>query len=323
MNLIIKWNGKEYLLEDISEQITVLRLKEIIYEKTKVNPIHQKLLGINFKGKPFTDDTKLCLLSVKPGMKIMMMGTQEDILSTIISPPIEVTETNVIDDFDIEEEEVLIQNRAEYLAKVQKRVDSYKVYEINPPRPGKRLLVLDIDYTIFDHRSSAENGFQLMRPYLHEFLATVYPWYDIVIWSATGMKWIKAKMEELGMMNNDNYKLMFFMDSGAMITIHTEKYGLIETKPLGVIWGMYPQYSCKNTIMFDDLRRNFLMNPSSGLKIRPFQNAHQNRSTDCELLHLSNYLLQILDVDDFTTLRHSRWERYLEKHANLEKKDNK
>ena len=41
-------------------------------------------------------------------------------------------------------------------------------------RPGKKLLVLDIDYTLFDHRSTAETGTELMRPYLHEFLTAAY-----------------------------------------------------------------------------------------------------------------------------------------------------
>ena len=41
-----------------------------------------------------------------------------------------------------------------------------------------------------------------------------------------------------------------------------------QVKALGVIWLKYPQYSRSNTIMFDDLRRNFLMNPANGLKIR-------------------------------------------------------
>lgn len=45
---------------------------------------------------------------------------------------------------------------------------------MNQPREGKKLLVLDIDYTLFDHRSVAETGNELMRPYLHEFLTDAY-----------------------------------------------------------------------------------------------------------------------------------------------------
>ena len=45
---------------------------------------------------------------------------------------------------------------------------------LNNMRPGKKLLVLDIDYTLFDHRSTAETGAELMRPYLHEFLTSAY-----------------------------------------------------------------------------------------------------------------------------------------------------
>ncbi|KAF9623282.1 hypothetical protein IFM89_000771 [Coptis chinensis] len=50
---------------------------------------------------------------------------------------------------------------------------------------GKKLLVLDIDYILFDHRSTAENPLELMRPYLHEFLSAAYSEYDIILWSAT------------------------------------------------------------------------------------------------------------------------------------------
>ena len=309
-NLVIKWSGKEYPIDEITPELTVRELKDLIYAQTNVKPERQKLLGLKVKGKPAPDDAKVSTLTLKPGVKIMMMGTQEESLKDVIAPSAEITQNNVVDDFDIGEEEIAIQNREEYLTKIQRRVDSYKIEVLNPCREGTKLLVLDIDYTLFDHRSNAETGAELMRPYLHEFLTAAYPYYEIVIWSATGMKWIIAKMQELGVSNNPNYKLWFMMDSGAMITLDTEQYGVMETKPLGVIWGKYPQYSSKNTIMFDDLRRNFLMNPSAGLKIRAFRNAHQNRDKDRELFKLTEYLLKIKDLEDFDTLDHRKWERY-------------
>ncbi len=44
--------------------------------------------------------------------------------------------------------------REEYLAKIQRRVKEYKIQELNAPRPGKKLLVLDIDYTLFGELDS-------------------------------------------------------------------------------------------------------------------------------------------------------------------------
>jgi hypothetical protein len=62
---------------------------------------------------------------------------------------------------------------------------------------GKKCLVLDIDYTLFDLNSSAERPDELARPYLHEFLGACYEFYDIIIWSATNMKWVEVRREVL------------------------------------------------------------------------------------------------------------------------------
>lgn len=60
--------------------------------------------------------------------------------------------------------------------------------------------------------------------------------------------------------------VVMMLDHLAMITVDAPKYGVIGTKPLGVIWAAYPEhYTPANTIMFDDLRRNFLMNPQNGV----------------------------------------------------------
>ena len=73
------------------------------------------------------------------------------------------------------------------------------------------------------------------------------------------------------------------------------------------------KYSRENTIMFDDLRRNFLMNPRNGLKIRPFKQAYKNRATDRELVELTNYLRIIRKVKDLSKLDHKRWELLVRK----------
>ena len=109
--------------------------------------------------------------------------------------------------------------------KLRRRVSSVKVKILNPPRDGKKCLVLDIDYTLFDLGSSAERPEELGRPYLHHFLTSAYEHYDLVIWSATNMKWVDVKMQQLGVTNNPNYKITFMLDHKAMVTVRTEKYG--------------------------------------------------------------------------------------------------
>ncbi len=45
------------------------------------------------------------------------------------------------------------------------------------------------------------------------------------------------------------------LDSRAMISVNTPKdeYGLVDVKPLGVIWGLFPDfYNADNTIMLDE-----------------------------------------------------------------------
>ncbi|EFN79180.1 Ubiquitin-like domain-containing CTD phosphatase 1 [Harpegnathos saltator] len=306
--IVVRWSGKEYDILDLQEEDTVLTLKEYIYKETGVRPERQRLLNLKSKGKAAQDDDIIGKLDLKPGYKVMLMGSREEDIAEASQAPENVPD--VINDLDIEEEEVEIEKAEINLRKIQIRIERYMITELNPLREGKKLLVLDIDYTLFDHKSVAESGAELMRPYLHEFLTRAYKYYDIVIWSATSMRWINEKMKLLGVSNHPNYKIAFHLDVLAMITVHTPKYGVVGVKPLGIIWGKYKQYSAKNTIMFDDIRRNFIMNPQSGLRIRPFKHAHITRVKDVELVKLSKYLELIAKVDDFQTLNHRKWEEY-------------
>lgn len=308
LTLTVKWSGKEYTVRVCGDD-SVGELKRRICELTNVLPKRQKLLYPKIGNKLADDTVLLSQLPLKSSLKMTMIGTVED---EIIVDPVDSPE--IIDDFELGQEEAVdIKDKEVNKQKLRRRLSQYKIKLRNPCREGKKLLVLDIDYTLFDHRSTAENPLQLMRPYLHEFLTAAYAEYDIMIWSATSMKWVELKMEELGVLTNPNYKITALLDHLAMITVQSDSRGIFDCKPLGLIWDQFPEfYSSKNTIMFDDLRRNFVMNPQNGLAIKPFRKAHANRDSDQELVKLTQYLLAIADLDDLSNLDHGRWEFYIE-----------
>ena len=310
VTLTVKWSGSEYVVT-LPLDASVGKLKEAIHEKTGVRPPRQKLMGLKCTNKKAaTDDTSLSFLVLKPGAKIMMVGTREDDLADVLGPPPDVGEV-VNDLVDVPEaEELAVHKQEVYLQKIERRIKEYELKVLNAPRPGKKLLVLDVDATLFDDHSTVERVLDLMRPFLHEFLESVYTHYDIVIWSATSMTWVEAKMRELGVLAHEQYKVVCLVDSLAMISVYLEDRGLTRTKPLAVLWGKLPQYNSKNTIIVDDLRRNFLMNPQNGFKIRPYRRALENRAHDRELLKLGEYLMAIANLEDLSSLDHRQWESY-------------
>ncbi|KAE8009027.1 hypothetical protein FH972_005485 [Carpinus fangiana] len=310
LTLIVKWSGKEYTVRLCGDD-SVGELKRRICEVTTVLPKRQKLLYPKVLGSKLADDSLLSQLPLKASVKMTMIGTVEDDL--IVE---ETDSPEVIDDFELGNDEAVsihIKDKEVNKKKLRRRIDQYKIELKNPCREGKKLLVLDIDYTLFDHRSTAENPLELMRPYLHEFLTAVYAEYDIMIWSATSIKWVELKMGQLGVLSNPNYKITALLDHLAMITVQSDIRGIFDCKPLGLIWAQFPQfYSSKNTIMFDDLRRNFVMNPQNGLTIKPFRKAHSNRDNDQELVKLTQYLLAIAELEDLSSLNHNYWEGFSE-----------
>jgi len=51
VSVIIKWGGQEYSISTLSEEDTVLDLKQSIKSLTGVLPERQKLLGLKVKGE--------------------------------------------------------------------------------------------------------------------------------------------------------------------------------------------------------------------------------------------------------------------------------
>jgi len=48
--------------------------------------------------------------------------------------------------------------------------------------------------------------------------------------------------------------------------------GVFNCKPLPLLWAKFPEhYNESNTVMLDDLARNYVYNKQQGLVIRPFR----------------------------------------------------
>jgi len=239
----------------------------------------------------------------------MMVGTPDE---ELLKEPVDLLD--VLNDFDYDALPS-IKNDAENRKKMQKIITEKEITIIRPPRPLKKLLVLDLDYTLLDMKSG-ENIAEKQRPYLQTFMTAVYTKYDIAIWSQTHWRWIELKLTEMGLLLNVNFCISFVLDKTFMFPITSKdkegKERTHEVKALEIIWTKMPHYNARNTIHVDDLGRNFAMNPENGLKIKPFKYAEVMKQTDQELLYLKEYLLQIADSNDLSALNHRKWKKKIE-----------
>ncbi|OZJ03649.1 hypothetical protein BZG36_03935 [Bifiguratus adelaidae] len=211
LQLIATWNKTKYTLQ-VHESETVSDVKDALAALTQVPRKRQKIIGL-VKGSMPDDNASLCKLplKLKPNSSVvefMMMGTRDE---GLFKDPDHVALPDVINDLDYDyvPEKKSYLNEAEVQKKLKETAAKTEINIINPLRDGKKLLVLDLDYTLFDCKSPAGHISELMRPGMHAFLTSVYEYYDIVIWSQTSWRHLEAKVTELGILNHDDYKIAF------------------------------------------------------------------------------------------------------------------
>ncbi|KAH7107621.1 HAD subfamily IIID h [Auriculariales sp. MPI-PUGE-AT-0066] len=309
------WMGKTLEFK-IAESDCVIDLKATIQNLTKVPIERQKILGLSglSKGRLPFDGSKLADLAV--GKKLTLIGTPSG--EELVDPDDLDDLPEVINDLEPDLDPAAARALAHDQRNVRKVKEMTKKLQLNimnPPRPGKKLLVLDIDYTIVDTKpltTGALPAAQCARPGLHEFLAAAYEHFDIAIWSQTSWSWLEVKLVELGMVGGDKpYRISFVLDKSIMFQVYSIRDGKEykhAVKPLKIIWNLLPQYNAANTIHIDDLSRNFALNPGNGIKITAFKDCTTSRSRqDEELRFCSVYLRFLADVPDISSCDHSKW----------------
>ncbi|KAJ2723254.1 hypothetical protein GGI07_002756 [Coemansia sp. Benny D115] len=332
VSLDVVWKGSERYQLKIPKYATVLSVKALIEELTDIEADSQKLLGL-VKGRLPKDKDTLADLGVRSGTKVVLVGTRRaDKLA--VSKRVSWLEqdgsfTGISPDVDDPEDPAGSggypgvrpsgSGRSRVVSDEWKRglanlISSSEVRIMNQPRAGKKLVVLDLDYTLFDCKNVSGNVADMVRPGLHEFLSAIYPHYDLIVWSQTRWHVVESKITLLGMLTHPLYRITAALDISTMLTVKAIRNGQHtqhQVKPLEFIWARFPEhYSSHNTIHIDDLSRNFALNYQNGLKIRAFKRADMQLRNDTELFKLARYLMKIASLSSFKHLDHSKWNSY-------------
>ncbi|KAF2883174.1 hypothetical protein ILUMI_22991 [Ignelater luminosus] len=298
LKLKVRWNNK-ILQITVKPQDTLADLKDMIYVITNIEPHRQNFPNLPTSANLWDDDYLLQDLDVNPDFVLEM--------ADLLCEPLPSTSTAEpsYDFIDFSGFNTMLQPSNVHAGSGDQLVFDIKGFKsLSSPRHGKKLIVLDVDQTIYDYLGPTRH--LAGRPFLHEFLAGVYEDYDIGIWSATDMITLENKMEALGMTTHPDYKLLFLMDKYYMITIPMEGQ-MVRVKPLDSVWAKYRQFDKMNTIMCDDLKRNFYLNPRNGIVVSPY--SYKAHHKDDELLDLLSYLKTIANCDNFAALDHSSWKK--------------
>jgi len=309
---------------------TVGDLKNKLTELVAVAPGNQRIAGLT-KSSLFklSDEQLLCDIDLKENgfgvVTFMLIGTPDDEIKGNTKLDSTATKPSIL----VNDLSLSFGPSSKIFKRLQKHTSEVQLHFINPPRPGKKLCVLDLDKTILDFTSKDESVAveDMKRPHLDLFLATIWEHYDIAIWSQTSWRWLELKLHELNLCNREEYSLCFCLDKTTMFRASELENEYV--KPLALIFSHAPQgvrWGLDNTVHVDDLCRNFLLNQGAGITISPYQRDKRISSSeatvfggssavsptpgpkdDVELLLLARYLVDIAPLPDLTVKSHSAW----------------
>ncbi|KAJ2496748.1 hypothetical protein GGH96_005611 [Coemansia sp. RSA 1972] len=313
VSLDVVWTSNKRYNVRVAKYATVRSIKVLLEGLTEVNASSQKLLGLVRGHLPRDTDT-LEALGVISGTRVRLMGTRKsDQLRSIDTwsecttdlPEVSSSNDNVATDAELMERN--------HLQLVMMR-STAEMQIINAPRVGRKLVVLDLDYTLLDCNLRSGDVVGMARPGLHEFLSAIYPHYDIIVWSQTRWPALECKITVLGMLTHPRYRITLALDSTTMFSVRVLRNGREHShhvKALEIIWARFPSvYTRENTVHVDDLERNFAMNKQNGLRIRQYKRSSSRAKRDTELAKLAQYLLLIAKLPSFEHLNHAQWQNY-------------
>lgn len=191
---------------------------------------------------------------------------------------------------------------------IQKAVDEliihYDIQVLSPFREGKKLLILDLDCTLTFSNGSP----RLDDRNRTEMLVKIYDKYDIILWSTMSREDMARKLETLKLRSSREYAFAFYLDGNATVSTSSRQFHRIQLKPLAFIWRKFPQFSAKNTIVFDDNWRNYAANKRSGMSTQRTQGVDADSNLNPNLANIVQYLEYISGLPSLLLFDHNQWE---------------
>lgn len=191
----LSYSGSKHIVT-LPENATVFELKDEIESLLSISPGNQKLIGGGLPAK-VADETVLSSLPLKRVtvvsaassaasgaaassgagvvVKLMLMGTPDSVLQKhrdLMNAAAAEAEAAVQNDLELDEEggdsaagwlDAVATNPL-HLQRIQRRIQTYKPKVMAGFRSEvKKTLVLDIDYTLIDHRSTVQHPLEMAR----------------------------------------------------------------------------------------------------------------------------------------------------------------
>ena len=166
VTLTVKHNKDRIVLDGLPPSTSILQVKEMIQQQTRILPKRQKLVGLAARTggtKGVNDELPLSELQIKGRQpaavdrivshSCILMGTPEE--KIFVDPGDRDDLPDVIDDFELDftaGSDEWMQHAANE-ANLRDFTEKTLVHIMNPPRDGKPLLVLDLDHTLMDFSS--------------------------------------------------------------------------------------------------------------------------------------------------------------------------
>mmetsp|Transcript_40209 Transcript_40209/g.159780 ORF Transcript_40209/g.159780 Transcript_40209/m.159780 type:complete len:169 (-) Transcript_40209:2623-3129(-) len=167
MKIDVRWNGNTYTFV-VSDDTTLGDVQEALSDRTGVLVHRQKIIGLGVKH----DETTLVSEIDPSRRRLMLIGSLEEDIekvqraeeSELRDWQVDICEENdAWSDCDIHGR-YSVSDMSKALDRLAARSFKVKIDLIRPPREGKRLLVLDIDYTIYNHVNLATKPSDCIRP---------------------------------------------------------------------------------------------------------------------------------------------------------------